>query len=111
MRATESLAPIQLGVGVSGGVEMKFAAVRTAHECGMVVAAWDVVNAFFSVRREQMFMAVAHKVPEVYGNLSGSRKLDKAKDYDVLDRGTTQDCNSTSELRNGFVCSKMQSTA
>jgi hypothetical protein len=75
MRATESLAPIQLGVGVSGGVEMKFAAVRTAHDCGMVIAAWDVVNAFFSVRREQMFMAVAHKVPEVYGNLLTSYGL------------------------------------
>jgi hypothetical protein len=75
LRATESLAPIQLGVGVSGGVEMKFAAVRTAHESGLVVAAWDVVNAFFSVGRAQMFDAVAQKVPEIYGNLLPSYGL------------------------------------
>ncbi len=42
---------VQLGVGVSGGVEMKLAAVRTAHARGMVIVAWDVVNAFFSVGR------------------------------------------------------------
>jgi hypothetical protein len=74
-RATASLAPIQLGVGVPGGVEMKFAAVRTAHARGMVIAAWDVVNAFFSVGREQLFQAVARKAPEVYGNILPSYGL------------------------------------
>jgi hypothetical protein len=40
-RATASLTPIQLGVGVSGGVEMKCAAVRTVHARGMVCPGSD----------------------------------------------------------------------
>ena len=62
-------APIQLGVGISGGVEAGVHAVRRYVEyldADMTVIKLDFRNAFNTIRRDTILEAVVSAIPEVY---------------------------------------------
>ena len=73
--ATESLipilAPIQLGVGVRGGMEAAVHAARLYVQdmpsSNCVLAKLDFKNAFNTIRRDTMLEAVQRTLPEAYG--------------------------------------------
>ena len=58
-------APVQLGIGVPNGVAIKFAAVNSAYQTGSVIVARDVQNAFFEIKRKQMFEQLRIKGPSL----------------------------------------------
>jgi len=62
-------APVQLGVGVSGGCEAAVHAIRRYTDQlpkDHVVVKLDFTNAFNSVRRDALLEAVARDIPEIY---------------------------------------------
>ena len=68
-RMRSSLSPLQLGVGTPGGCE---AAVHSARRylqsmpAGHVMVKLDFANAFNSLHRRDMLLAVSHRLPELY---------------------------------------------
>ena len=68
-RLGDYFAPIQLGVGVSGGCESAVHATRRFMESmpnEFVIAKLDFTNAFNNLRRDAMLEAVYKTVPEIY---------------------------------------------
>ena len=68
-RLGDYFAPIQLGVGVSGGCESAVRATRRFMEFvpnEFVIAKLDFTNAFTNLRRDAMLEAVYKTVPEIY---------------------------------------------
>ena len=62
-------APVQLGVGVSGGCEAAVHAIRRYTDQlpkDHVVVKLDSTNAFNDVRRDALLEAVAREIPELY---------------------------------------------
>ena len=69
LKLSSSLAPLQLGVGIAGGVEAAVHATRRYLEhCdpGVVVAKLDFRNAFNSLRRDIILESVQLSLPEAY---------------------------------------------
>ena len=74
-RLVTSLSPIQLGVGVSGGVEAAVHAARqyvTHLDSDTSVVKLDFRNAFNTVRRDAIMEAVSASVPEIYNYVHAS---------------------------------------
>ena len=68
-RLGDYFAPIQLGVGVSGGCESAVRATRRFMDSmpnEFVIAKLDFTNAFNNLRRDAMLEAVYKTVPEIY---------------------------------------------
>ena len=63
----QSLAPLQLGVGVSGGVEAAGIAVRAAlaQDDQAMALKLDIANCFNSLKRSAVFRAVQRHVPDL----------------------------------------------
>lgn len=74
-KLSASFAPLQLGVGVSGGVEAAVHAARRFVEhlsYDIAVAKLDFRNAFNTIRRDAMLRAVASSLPEAYSYIHAS---------------------------------------
>ena len=91
------LAPIQLGVGVSGGCESAVHATRRFMESmpnKFIIAKLDFTNAFNNLRRDAMLEVVDKTVPEIYKfcHLSYSQptKLRYGSRLILLEEGTQQ---------------------
>jgi hypothetical protein len=70
-----SLMPLQLGIGVSGGVEAAVHAARRYVEQlapGGAVVKLDFCNAFNAIRRDAVLESVAATLPEVYSYINAS---------------------------------------
>jgi hypothetical protein len=65
--STDGLAPLQLGVGVSGGSEAISHALRAAlcSDPASAVVSIDFANAFYTLLRSRMLSAVANCRPEM----------------------------------------------
>ena len=63
-RSTEKLAPFQLAIGVSRGVEKLIHVCRAAHASGWLVGRSDFANGFNSLCRQKMLDANCAQFPE-----------------------------------------------